>query len=220
MRKGNEELQKDVEDAIKWKPLLKASEIGVSSEDGVITLTGIVDCYIKKMEAENIAKSVTGVKAVVEKIEVQYANMGKKDDSEIANGILIAFRWNWEVPNDKVRIQVEEGWITLEGELQWNYQKEAVIRSVCNLIGVKGITNNITIKEEALGTIEKNDIERALARNWSIDVKDIQVIVSGNIVTLNGTVHSLYQKDEAERIASYARGVWTVYNELVIEFKE
>src|ERR1700733_3546912 len=121
--KNNAELQKDVQDAIKWEPLLNAAEIGVTVKDGVVTLTGVVDSYSKKFEAEDAAKNVAGVKAVVEKIEIKFAgNIGRKDDNEIASEILNAYKWNWEVPDNKVKVKVEDGWVVLEGELQYNYQ--------------------------------------------------------------------------------------------------
>ena len=218
--KNNEELQKDVQDAIKWEPLLNAAEIGVTAKNGVITLTGNVDSYLKKREAEDAAKNVAGVRAVVEKIEIVFVSTHKKNDNEIASEVVSAFKWNWQIPNEKVKVKVEGGWLTLEGELQWNYQKEAVTKSVNNILGIKGVNNEITIKSETHDEIEKKDIERALGRNWSINDIGIQVKVSGNNVTLSGSVNSLYQKDEAGRIAWNAPGVWTVNNELVIEYDD
>ena len=216
--KSNEVLQKDVQDAIKWEPLLNAAEIGVTAKDGVITLTGIVDSYVKKSEAEDAAKNVAGVKAVVEKIIVQFGTMGKKADNEIATEVLNAYKWNWEVPSDKVKVKVEDGWVTLEGELNWNYQKDAAKKSISNLPGVKGVSNIITIKAETHNAIEKLDIEHALERNWSTNGQDIEVTVSGHNVILKGIVDSWYQKDAAGRIAWNAPGVWTVENALVIEY--
>ena len=215
MRK-NEDLQKDVQDAIRWEPLLNAAEIGVIVKDGIVTLTGIVDSFAKKSEAENAAKHVVGVKAVVEKIEIKIKNAGIKNDNEIATDVVHAFKWNWEIPSDKIRVKVEQEWVTLEGEVQWNYQKEAAKKSVNNIIGVKGVTNSITIKSETEDLIEQKDIERALRRNWSINDKDIKVTVLGNKVTLGGTVDSLYQKDEAGKIAWNAPGVLVVNNEIII----
>jgi osmotically-inducible protein OsmY len=217
--KNNAELQKDVQDAIKWEPLLTAAEIGVTAKDGIVTLTGIVDTYAKKSEAEDAAKNVAGVKAVVEKIEIRLAGAsGKKDDNELAISILNALKYNWQVPDDKIRLEVEKGWVILEGELQWNYQKEVVKDVVKNMVGVTGITNNISIKTESSDEIEKDDIEKALSRNWSVNNHDIQVNVSGNRVTLTGDVKSWYQRGEAERMAWNAPGVWNVDNQLVIDY--
>jgi osmotically-inducible protein OsmY len=216
--KNNAELQKDVQDAIKWEPLLNAAEIGVTAKDGVITLTGVVDSYTKKSEAEDAAKNVAGVKAVVEKLEVKFGDWGKTTDADIATEVVNALKWNWRVPNDKVKVKVENGWITLEGQLQWNFEREAAVDAVKNLLGVTGVSNNITIKSEANEKIEKADIESALRRNWSIYDNDIDVSVSGHTATLSGTVDSWYQKTEAGRIAFNAPGVWSVDNELVVDY--
>lgn len=216
--KSNEELQKDVQKAISWEPLLSAAEIGVTAKDGVVTLTGTVDTYAKKIEAETAAKNVAGVTALAEEIKIKFESYGKKDDGDIAKEVVNAYKWNWEVPSDKVKVKVEAGWVTLEGELEWNYQKEAAKKAINSLDGVMGVTNNITIKSETKDAVEKRDIENALERNWSIDEHDIKVKVAGNKVTLNGRVDSFYQKDEAERIAWNAPGVWSVDNELVIEY--
>jgi len=219
MMKNNAELQKMVQDAIKWEPLLHAAEIGVTVKDGIVTLTGMVDSYAKKMEAEQAAKNVAGVKAIVEKIEVKFSTLvAKKDDNDIAKEILNAFRWNWEVPSEGVKVKVEDGWVTLEGEIQWNYQKQAARNAIKNLIGVLGVTNNIKIKTNTLDKIEQADIESAMHRNWSIKDSDITVKVSENRVHLSGTVNSFYQKEEAGRIAWNAPGVWTVDNEIVVEY--
>jgi osmotically-inducible protein OsmY len=218
--KTNEELQKDVQNAIKWEPLLNAAEIGVSVKDGVVTLTGNVDSYSKKTEAENATKNVAGVKVVVENIEVKFhSSFAKKDDNDVANEILNAFKWNLEVPNDKIKVKVERGFVTLEGEVFWNFQKNAAKNAVSKLMGVTGVSNNITIKSESLDKVEKDNIENALQRNWSLREQDIEVEVSNHKVTLTGTVNSWYQKDEAARIAWSAAGVWTVDNELEIEYE-
>jgi osmotically-inducible protein OsmY len=216
--KTNEDLQKDVQEAIKWEPLLDAAEIGVTAKDGIITLTGTVDNYTKKSEAEDAAKTVAGVCAVVEKIQVRTGNVnGLLDDADIAREIINSLRWNKEVPDDKVQIKVENGWVTLSGEMEWNYQKNSAKKSAGLQAGVSGVTNNITIKSELHDAIEKQDIKSALLRNWTIDDEHIEVTVIANNVTLNGKVNSFYEKDEAERIAWNALGVSTVINELEIK---
>lgn len=215
--KNNSELQTDVQNAIKWEPLLNAAEIGVTAKDGVVSLTGVVDSYAKKLEAENAAKRVIGVKALVEKIEVQFPNSWTKTNAEIANEVLTALKSNWSIPNDKVTVKVEDGWVTLEGELPWNFEKEAAKRAVNYLMGVKGVTNNILIKSEIHDKIEQQDVENAIARSWSINDNDIRVKVAGKTVSLTGTVTSWYQKEEAGRIAWNTPGIWLVDNELEIE---
>jgi len=216
--KNNAELQEDVQNAIKWEPLLHAAEIGVTAKDGVVSLTGIVDSYAKKMEAENAAKRVIGVKALVEKIEVKLHSSWSKTDADIAKDVLTALNSNWSVPKDKVTVKVEEGFVTLEGELPWNYQREAAKNAVNYLMGVKGVTNLIKIKTETHDAIEKKDVEEAIGRSWAIDDSDINVSVSGTTVTLTGTVDSWYQKEEAGRIAWNTPGIWHVKNNLEVDY--
>jgi osmotically-inducible protein OsmY len=217
--KTNEELQTDVENAIKWEPLLHAAEIGVIVKDGVVSLTGIVDSYAKKLEAERATKKVIGVKALVEKIEVKFPSAWSKTNAEIASAVVEALKSNWSVPKDKVTVKVEEGWVTLEGELPWNYQKEAAKDAVNFLMGVKGVSNNITIKAESHDAIEQKDVVDAIARSWAIDDSDINVAVSGTTVTLTGTVDSWYQREEAGRIAWKTTGIWHVKNELEVDYE-
>jgi osmotically-inducible protein OsmY len=216
--KTNENLQKDVQDALKWEPLLHSAEIGVTVKDGVVTLLGTVDSYIKKQEAEHAAKMVSGVKAVVEKIEIKYTNYGRKSDSDIVSEILNTIKWNQSIPEENIIVQVEDGWVTFTGSVAWNYQKQAVSNAIKNFTGVIGITNSIVIKSDVSDKIEKITIEKALSRNWSINDNDITVSVKANEVTLSGVVDSYYQKDEAERIAWNALGVWSVNNELAVGY--
>lgn len=216
--KTNEDLQRDVMDAIKWEPLLNAAEIGVTVKDGVVTLTGVVDNYLKKIEAEEAAMNVRGVKAIVEKIEVEFNESDKVTDNKLADEVIESLRWNWRFSNDKVQAKVEDGVITLSGLLNWNYQREDAQKIVSNILGVKGVINNIVVKSEKNDAIEKHSIELALKRNWAIDDEKIQVMVVGSHVTLNGSVHSIYQKKKAEQLAWNAPGVLGISNNLSVDY--
>jgi len=215
--KTNQGLQKDVQYAIEFEPLLHAAEIGVKVKDGIVTLTGSVDRYYKKMQAETAAKSVAGVNAVVEEIKVKYPGSFSKTDDEIAAEVVKALKDDRSVPNNQINVKVEDGWVTLEGELVWNYQKEAAKSAVANLMGVKGITNDLIIKSDTQDSLEKKRVEEAFRRNWAINGKDITVKASGTKITLTGTVNSLYKRDEAGSIAWQTPGVWSVDNKLVVE---
>ena len=218
--KTNRQLQTDVQGAINWEPLLKQTKITVVAANGIVTLSGIVGSYIKKSQAEEIAKKIIGVKAVVEKIQVKFNTDDEKSDAEIAVEVLNALKANKDIPFDRVQIEVENGHVTMDGKLEWNHQREAAQKSASNVDGIKVLTNHIEIESDSPDDIEKGDIEQAIARNWAMNNQDVQVNVSGNKVTLNGTVHSFYQKEEAERMAWNAPGVWTVNNELVIDYNE
>jgi osmotically-inducible protein OsmY len=215
--KSNVELQTDVQNALKWEPMLHAAEIGVTAKDGVVSLNGQVDSYVKKTQAEHAAKSVVGVRAIIENIDVNIPNQWTKTDSEIANAVLTGFEYNWSIPNDKIAIKVENGYVTLEGELMWNYQREAAVNLVKNLTGVKGVRNKILIRSEIHNAIEKAEIEKAIKRNWLIDGSDVSVSVDGTTVTLYGRVNSFSQKDEAGRVAWNTPGIWQVKNEIKVE---
>jgi osmotically-inducible protein OsmY len=218
--KSNETLQRDVQESIKWEPLLHAAQIGVIAKNGIVTLTGTVDSYAKKMEAETATKKVAGVKAIVEKIEIDYGLFGKITDDKIAEDILKEFKSNLTVPSNSIKVTVENGWVTLEGNVNWNYQREATKNSVTNLMGVRGISNNIKINPEIKEKVEKRAIEKAFQRNWAINYDEIDVDVYDNNVRLTGNVDSYYQKDEAERIAWNAPGVWSVNNDLEVGYYE
>jgi osmotically-inducible protein OsmY len=215
--KKNSELQANVLYAIKWEPLLRATDIGVRAKNGVISLTGEVDSYIKKIEAENAAKNVIGVKAIIENIEVNIPNQWVKTDLEIANEIYSSLKKTWSLPEDKITINVENGWVTLGGEFHWNYQREAAKNAVYYLFGVKGITNDIKIIPESNDAIDQKDIEKAFEIS-AIDESAITVKVSGTTVTLSGVANSWYQRDEAERIAWKTSGICHINNELEIDY--
>jgi osmotically-inducible protein OsmY len=215
--KANEKLQKDLQNAIKFEPLLQASEIGIVEKDGVVTLTGTVDSYSKIIEAENIVKKVPGVKVIVDKMEVDYKYFNK-NDNEIAVEIINILKWNLNILQEKLVIKILGGWIYLDGTLDWNYQRESANMAMSNISGVKGVINNIKIKSELKNQIEKEAIENAFNRNWVLNYDSIYVDVSGCKVTLRGTVDSFYEKEEAERIAWNTLGVCAVNNELTIRY--
>jgi len=216
--KINEILQKDVQDALKWEPLLHPAEIGVIAKDGIITLTGIVDSYAKKKHAEDAAKNVAGVKAVADEIEVMLDGPDHRPDAEIAADAVRMIEGSLVIPKDRVKITVEDGWITLEGVLHWNFQREMARHSVKDLPGVKGVLNDIKIEAEIVEEIEKTLVEKAFERHWSIKADDIDVDVSGNKIILSGKVHSLYEKEEAEKLAWKTPGVKAVDNKLVVDY--
>jgi osmotically-inducible protein OsmY len=218
--KTNQDIANDIQEAIQWEPLLKDTKIAVSVTDGVATLTGIVDGYLKKSKAEEVAKGVTGVKAVVEKIAVQFINETDRSDQEIAMEAIQALKKDGQVPHDRIKVTVENGWVTLTGNVPWNYQKEAARNAVRHLDGVKVFTNDIRIQPESPDELEQEDVQRAFRRSASLYDQDIQVYVTENNVTLNGVVNSWYQKEEAERMAWNAPGVLAVSNELVIDLKD
>jgi osmotically-inducible protein OsmY len=215
--KTDEILQKDVQEAIKWEPQLHTTEIGVIAKNGIITLTGTVDNYYKKNEAEKAAKKVNGVKAIVEKIEVKQ-NINKSiNDNYIAEKILNVFKSNFSIPDEKIKLKVEKGWVTLEGNVNWNYQKEAAKNAVIALMGVRGVTNNIRTKSDRNDYVKKSAIEKAIFNNAALVNDHIEVSVKNNDVKLSGVVNTFFEKEEAERIAWKTPGIWSVENEIGVD---
>lgn len=216
--KSDSQIKNDVLDELAWETSIDETEIGVIVENGIVTLSGVVNDYAKKVAAEKAAKRVSGVKAVAEDIEVKYGDAYKKTDKEIAKAAVNALQWNTSVPHNKVMVKVEDGWVYLTGEVMWEYQRNAAKKAVEDLLGVKYVSNNITIKQEVkIGDI-KTKISKAFERAADIEAKNIRVEVDGHTVTLKGTVHTLAEKDEARRAAYQAPGVYSVKNELKIEY--
>ncbi|MDQ0594986.1 osmotically-inducible protein OsmY [Chryseobacterium ginsenosidimutans] len=211
--KTNAELQKNVQDVIKWEPLLHAAK------DGVVSLAGEVDHYAKKIEAENAAKKVVGVKVLVENIIVKSPDSLSKTDNEIANEIVEVFKSNAFIPENIIKVIVENGQVTLEGEVQWGYQRKIIKNAIHLLPGVKAIINHIRIKSEIIDEIKQKDIEHAMKLNWVVYNSDIHIKVSGTTVTLTGTVNSWHQKEEANRIAWKTTGIQHVDNRLFVDYE-
>jgi osmotically-inducible protein OsmY len=213
--KTDVELRKNIEDEIQWEPSVLTTDIGIIVKDGVVTLTGSVDSFPEKLEAENAAKRVDGVKGVVNKIEVKLSTGMHLSDEYIASAASNALAWNIVVP-ENLEAEVEDGWITLTGIVEWRYQKRAAEEAVRGLTGVKGVINNITVKPHIAPLIVKGKIEAALTRNAFLDSKGIQVKIDGGKVTLEGTVYSWLEREQAEDAAWSAPGVTEVDNKLVV----
>ena len=214
------EIQKKVQEQLRWEPILNAAEIGVSVKDGVVTLTGQVDSYVKKMAVEKSAKRVSGVKAVAEDIQVGLSSANQRTDTEIACAVVNAFKWDVSVPDDKLQIEVEKGFVTLSGEVDWDYQRRAAQHAIEKLAGVKFVLNNITLKIRPVLTNIKEKIKAVLVRDATIDAEKISITISGDEAILSGKVRSLAEKDDAELAAWSAPGVCKVQNRIVVDQEE
>lgn len=216
--KTDAEIKQDVLDELAWQPNVDETEIGVIVENGVVTLSGVLNNYSKKVAAEKAVKNVEGVKALAGDIEVKYGNDFKKTDKEIAKAVVEALEWNSSVPEKNLTIKVEDGWVYLSGEVNWGYQREAAKRAVENLLGVRSVINSITIKQDVKPFDVKDSIKKAFERSAELDAKNITVLTDGNTVTLRGKVHSLKEKEDAETAAYRAPGVYYVLNELKVQY--
>ncbi|HEY4257606.1 MAG TPA: BON domain-containing protein [Candidatus Udaeobacter sp.] len=216
--RSDQEIQQDVLDEFRWEARLKPNEIGVIVKDGIVTLTGWVDSYGKKWAAEEAALRVRGVKAVANDVEVRLPGSSERTDDEIAAAVVRALQWDTFVPADKIKVTVSKGWVTLEGEVEWQFEKQDAERDVRNLWGVKGVTNLITVKPRIKASDVREKIEQALIRSAKTDADRITVEVDGSTVTLRGTVHSYAEKEEAERAAWQAPGVSSVKNQIKVSY--
>ncbi len=212
--KTDKQLQTDVIAELNWEPSVHAAQIGVEVKDGVVTLAGHVASFAEKWNAESAAQRVSGVKALAIEIEVKLPATGQRNDGDIGESAGNMLAWATSVPDDAVKVKVEGGWVTLSGEVEWQYQKQAAADAVRYLAGVKGISDLIAIKPKVTSSVVKADIEAALKRQATKDAKDITVRVDGSKVTLTGSIHSFAERELATNTAWGAPGVHSVVDEL------
>ena len=218
--KTNSELQRDVQNELNWDSSVTAVEIGVSARDGVVTLTGNVPSYFEKVAAEHVAGRVTGVMAIAEELKVNLPSSSERTDTDIAESAVNALAWNVAVPHEHTRVMVENSWVTLTGEVDWHYQKVEAEKAVHHLMGVKGVTNSITLKprETANAAEIKTTIENAFKRAAMLETRDITVTVHDGNVKLQGKTSSWKEKEEAQNYAWTASGVNSVENDIMVTY--
>jgi len=213
------QLQRDVLEELKFEPSIREAEIGIAAKGGVVTLTGFVDSYAEKFSAERTAERVGGVKAVADEIKVKLPGSYQRSDTEIAHAAVNALRWDIQVPDDRIKAAVDDGWIDLEGEVEWQYQKWAAEGAVRNLTGVKGVTNLIGVKPKKVSTYQVGQkIKDSLRRHAEHDADKITIEAKDGRVTLRGTVSSFAERQDAERAAWQAAGVTNVDDMIAVTY--
>ncbi|HWY10779.1 MAG TPA: BON domain-containing protein [Bacteroidia bacterium] len=215
--KKDAEIQKNVIEELKTIPLLKANEIGVAVKNGVVTLSGTVDSYPKKIRVEKAVKKIGGVKGIAEDIAVNLSEKHQKTDSEIAQMVINAIEWHSAAQIDKINILVEDGCVTLDGTTDWDFQRKSASKVVETIVGVKRITNNIKIAQRPAPTDIKTKIQAAFVRNARIDADKINIQTDGNKVILSGKVNCWSELEEAEHSVWSTPGVSSIENKLELE---
>lgn len=212
---SDKKIQEDVMRELDWDPEVDSEAIGVAVEDGVVTLSGQVDSYWTKKAAERATKGVKGVKGIAQEIHVRYPGMDRTD-TDIAEAAVRALKWNTTIPGEAVKVKVEHGWVILDGEVHWNFQKKAAEHAVEKIKGVLGVSNLIVVKPRVQASIVKDTVRRALERRADVEADDIEVETRDSKVILRGKVKSWSERAEVQRAAWSAPGVTNVENNLTI----
>jgi osmotically-inducible protein OsmY len=214
--KSDSEIERDVRDELKWDPDLDASDIAVSVKDGVVTLAGFTKSYTDRLEAELAAKRIAGVRAVANDIEVRLPAIDQRPDPDIARDAVSTLKAELPISHDRIKVIVKDGWVTLEGAVEWQYQKTTAEHAVRKVKGVKGVTNVVTVKPKVQPSELQHKIMEAFKRNAEVDANRITVEANGSEVILKGTVRSWIEREEAERVAWSAPGVTKVEDRIVV----
>lgn len=215
--KTDDQIQKSVMDELQWDPILNAAEIAVAVKDGIVTLSGSVYSYSRKLAAENAAKRVKNVRAVTAiDLKVKVPEDEKRMDADIAAAATEAFKWNSFVPEDAMVLSVEDGWITIEGEVEWQFQRESAYSAVKNLLGVRGIRNHLKIRPKVTAILIKDIIRKSLERSAAIEATAINTTIEGGRIILEGKVRSWVEWREVEKAVWATPGVLEVKNNLIV----
>lgn len=215
---NDEDLKNDILSELKYEPSVKTSDIGVLVKDGTVTLNGYVNSYWEKSHAVSAAKRVVGVNAIADEIAIKFPGSLDRTDGDIATAAAQQVKWSPSIPNDAVKVTVRDGWITLEGSVEWWYQKHAAETAVHYLSGVKGVYNNIAIAPKLSALSIESDIQAAFKRSAMLDADEVSVTTNGSKVSLSGDVRTYAEREEAERTAWAAPGVLSVDNNLTVDW--
>jgi osmotically-inducible protein OsmY len=217
--KTDTQIQKDVIAELNWEPSVNPADIGVAVKDGVVTLSGHVDSYAEKLNAEHSAQRVAGVKALAIEIDVLLSGINNRTDADIARSVENVLQWNTYLPTNSVKVMVENGWITLSGEVEWGYQRVAAVDAVRYLMGVRGVCDDINLKPAVVSShTVKSDIQDALKRGAIVDADNITVEVHGDDVILSGKVNSWSDRELAANTAWGTPGVKNVKDNMTLTY--